>query len=133
MSIVRVRYAPSPTGHLHVGSLRTALYNWLFARHNGGAFLLRIEDTDLERSKPEYTESILKSLAWAAIEPDEPIVIQSQRIEEHKAVAQELLKQGKVYRCFCTPEELRERLGESAAQEGSYTRYDEKCRTRVGN
>ncbi len=131
MSIVRVRYAPSPTGHLHVGSLRTALYNWLFARHNGGAFLLRIEDTDLERSKPEYTESILKSLAWAAIEPDEPIVIQSQRIEEHKAVAQELLKQGKVYRCFCTPEELRERLGESAAQEGSYTRYDEKCRTRV--
>ena len=129
MNPVRVRYAPSPTGHLHVGSLRTALYNWLFARHTKGAFLLRIEDTDLERSKPEYTESILQSLAWASIEPDEPVVIQSQRIEEHKAIAQKLLKEGKVYPCFCTPEELRARLGESASQEGSYTRYDEKCRT----
>ncbi len=128
--MIRVRYAPSPTGHLHVGSLRTALYNWLFARHTGGTFLLRIEDTDLERSKEEFTESIMRSLAWASIEPDEPVVIQSLRIDQHRAVAQDLLNQGKVYRCFCTQEELRERLGESAAQEGSYTRYDEKCRTR---
>ena len=77
MNQVRVRYAPSPTGHLHVGSLRTALYNWLFARHAGGAFFVRIEDTDLERSKPEYTQSILESLSWARMEPDEPVVIQS--------------------------------------------------------
>lgn len=111
MNQVRVRYAPSPTGHLHIGSLRTALYNWLYARHNGGAFLVRIEDTDLERSKSEYTASILESLHWASLDPDEKPVIQSERIKDHVAVAQELLKQGKVYRCFCTQEELRERLG----------------------
>ncbi len=128
MNSVRVRYAPSPTGHLHIGSLRTSLYNWLFARHNGGAFLVRIEDTDLERSKPEYTESIMASLAWAGMGPDEPIVIQSARIDRHKQIAQRLLDEGKLYRCYCTAEELRERLGESAAQEGSYTRYDGKCR-----
>jgi len=130
MNRIRVRYAPSPTGHLHVGSLRTALYNWLFARHEGGQFLVRIEDTDLERSQEEYTQSIMESMLWASMEPDEPIVIQSYRIEQHKHVAQELLRQGKVYRCFCTPEELKERLGEGAAQEGSYTRYDEKCRNK---
>lgn len=129
MNQVRVRYAPSPTGHLHVGSLRTALYNWLFARHAGGAFLVRIEDTDLERSKPEYTESILESLSWASMEPDEPVVIQSERIEEHKQIAQRLVAQGKAYFCYCTPEELRERLGESAAHEGGYVHYDGKCRT----
>lgn len=128
MNQVRVRYAPSPTGHLHIGSLRTALYNWLYARHNGGVFLVRIEDTDLERSKSEYTTSILESLHWASLDPDEKPVIQSERIKEHLAVAQELLKQGKVYRCFCTQEELRQRLGESAVQDGAYTRYDEKCR-----
>lgn len=130
MNGIRVRYAPSPTGHLHVGSLRTALYNWLFARHNKGKFLVRIEDTDLERSKPEYTQSILESLSWASLEPDEPPVIQSEFADKHRKVARGLLAQGKVYRCFCSPEELRARLGESAEQEGSYTRYDEKCRHR---
>lgn len=127
-SSLRVRYAPSPTGHLHIGSLRTSFYNWLFARHFGGAFLVRIEDTDLERSKAEYTTSILESLKWAGMEPDEPIVIQSSRIAQHKEVAEKLLEQGKLYRCYCTAEELKERLGETAAQEGSYTRYDGKCR-----
>ncbi len=128
MNSIRVRYAPSPTGHLHLGSLRTAIYNWLFARHTRGAFLVRIEDTDPERSKEEYTRSILDTLKWASIEPDEPYVIQSQRIENHRQVAQKLLDEGKVYRCFCTPEELKQRLGESASEEGSYTRYDGKCR-----
>ncbi|MBA2307124.1 glutamate--tRNA ligase [Candidatus Dependentiae bacterium] len=131
MNDVRVRYAPSPTGHLHLGSLRTALYNWLFARHSGGAFLLRIEDTDLERSKTEYTESIIETLRWLAMEPDEEVVIQSQRKEVHLNVADRLLGEGKAYRCFCTPAELRERLGESALHEGGYTRYDEQCRERV--
>ncbi len=129
MNQVCVRYAPSPTGHLHVGSLRTALYNWLFARHHGGTFLIRIEDTDRERSEERYTTSILETLAWADMMPDEAVVMQSERIASHMSVAEELLKQGKAYRCFCTVEELHARLGETAAQEGSYTRYDEKCRS----
>jgi len=124
---VRVRYAPSPTGHLHVGSLRTALYNWLFARRHGGSYLLRIEDTDLERSRSEYTASILSALQWASLEADEAPVIQSQRLAEHIQVAQRLLAEGKAYKCYCTPAELVERLGASAAEEGSYTRYDQFC------
>ena len=109
MNQIRVRYAPSPTGHLHLGSLRTALYNWLFARHTNGAFLVRIEDTDVERSKTEYTTSILESLKWASMIPDEPIVIQSERNAVHRKVAEKLLQEDKVYRCFCTAEELHER------------------------
>jgi glutamyl-tRNA synthetase len=125
---VRVRFAPSPTGHMHIGNLRTALFNWLFARHTGGVFLLRIEDTDLERSLPEYTDSIVRSLAWMGIESDEPLVIQSQQHHRHQEVAQRLLAQGKAYKCFCSPEALKERLGESAAEEG-YVQYDALCRT----
>lgn len=130
MNTIRVRFAPSPTGHMHLGSLRTVLYNWLYARHTQGTFLLRIEDTDVERSKEEYTVSIFKTLEWMSMMPDEPAIIQSDRLESHQQIAQKLLNEGKAYRCFCTPEELRERLGESAAHEGSYVRYDEKCRTR---
>ncbi len=125
---VRVRYAPSPTGHLHVGSLRTALYNWLFARHHKGTYLLRIEDTDVERSLPEYTESILKSLHWASLEPDEVPMIQSDRLEAHREVAQKLLSEGRAYRCYCTSEELAQRIGLSAAHEGGYASYDGFCR-----
>ena len=84
MSNIRVRFAPSPTGHLHIGGLRAALFNWLFARNTGGKFLLRIEDTDLERSTSEYTDSILNSLKWAQIDFDEPVVIQSSRIKIHQ-------------------------------------------------
>lgn len=124
---VRVRFAPSPTGHLHIGGLRTALFNWLFARHYSGKFLLRIEDTDLERSQQEYTDSILESFDWCSMHSDEPIVIQSTRIAEHKKVAHEMLASGTAYRCFCTPEELLKRLGASAG-EGGYTRYDNFCR-----
>ena len=96
MNQVRVRYAPSPTGHLHVGSLRTALYNWLFARHAKGAFLVRIEDTDLNVRSPEYTAVNFRVLSWASMEPDEPVVIQSDRIEEHKLVAAQLVHKEKL-------------------------------------
>lgn len=126
-SEVRIRFAPSPTGHLHIGGLRSALFNWLFARHCGGKFLLRIEDTDLERSKAEYTESILQAFAWCDITSDEPIVIQSARKKEHLVVAHDLLAKGAAYRCYCTQEELQSRLGASAA-EGGFVHYDGKCR-----
>src|SRR5262245_11197915 len=127
-STVRVRFAPSPTGHLHIGGLRSALFNWLFARHYGGAFLLRIEDTDLERSLPVYTQSILSSFSWCGIIPDEPIVIQSERVAEHRQVAEQLVAQGRAYRCYCTQQELAERLGVNAAEGQGYVRYDKKCR-----
>lgn len=127
-SPVRVRFAPSPTGHLHIGSLRTALFNWLFARHHKGVFLLRIEDTDVERSKSEYTESIMGSLAWCGLEPDEPVVIQSARITEHQRVAQQLIEQGKAYRCICTPGELEQRLKSGHSDDLSFTKYDGTCR-----
>jgi glutamyl-tRNA synthetase len=127
-SEVRVRFAPSPTGHLHIGGLRSALFNWLYARHFGGKFLLRIEDTDLERSKQEYTDAILEAFAWCAIESDEPLVIQSARKDAHVKIAYELLAKGAAYRCYCTQEELQTRLGSSAA-EGGYIHYDGLCRT----
>ena len=102
---VRVRFAPSPTGYLHIGGLRTALFNWLFARHYNGLFLVRIEDTDLERSRSEYTESIVDALSWTGITSDEPLVIQSERRDYHAQLAHQLLSQGKAYRCFCPARE----------------------------
>lgn len=120
---VRVRFAPSPTGHLHIGGLRTALFNWLFARHNNGTFLMRIEDTDIERSKQEYTDAILAAFAWVDIKPDEPIVIQSSRIAEHQALAHKLVKEGKAYKCYCAPEDIVER-----ADNEVFIKYDGRCR-----
>jgi glutamyl-tRNA synthetase len=102
----RVRFAPSPTGNLHIGGLRAALFNWLFAHHNGGTFLLRIEDTDIERSKPEYTQSILQALEWVHIASDEPIVIQSERIREHHRMIDQLLMQGKAYKDYYQQDEF---------------------------
>lgn len=123
MSDIRVRFAPSPTGHLHIGGLRTALFNWLFARHHGGTFLVRIEDTDHERSLPQYVDSITDALSWAGIISDEPLVFQTNRMAlYHQAVAT-LLAKGSVYRCFC--ESTPERIGEA------YFRYDGRCRTRT--
>ncbi len=127
---IRVRFAPSPTGHLHIGGLRSAYFNWLFARHNNGKFLLRIEDTDLERSKKEYLEGILQAFAWCDIASDEPIVIQTERKARHVEVANKLLQEGKLYKCFCTQEDLENRLGGNAGTEEGYTRYDERCRDR---
>lgn len=102
---VRVRFAPSPTGNLHIGGLRTALFNWLFARHHGGAFLLRIEDTDLERSRAEYTDAILEAFKWVGIESDEPLVMQSQRSEIYAQALAKLLENGRAYRSDPAQEE----------------------------
>ncbi len=121
---IRVRFAPSPTGHLHIGGLRAAIFNWLFARHNNGVFLLRIEDTDLERSRPEYTQAILAAFAWVDIQPDEPVVIQSHRFKEHAAVINTLLAQGKVYRCYCPSVQDPEAAGVF------YKKYDRTCRNK---
>jgi glutamyl-tRNA synthetase len=105
-SPVRVRLAPSPTGTLHIGTARTAVFNWLFARRQGGAFLLRIEDTDRERSKPEYTANILSGLSWLGLHWDGEPVIQSERIEAHRAAIDQLLASGRAYRCYTSEAEL---------------------------
>src|SRR3989338_4419942 len=104
----RVRYAPSPTGFLHVGGLRTALYNFLFARKHGGTFLLRIEDTDQPRTVAGAKENIIRTLATMGIVVDEKPVIQSERLALYKEYAEKLIEQGSVYYCFCTPERLAE-------------------------
>lgn len=122
---VRVRFAPSPTGHLHVGSMRVALFNWLFARHHGGMFLLRIEDTDQARSTQEYTDSILKALAWVGMTSDEPVVLQTNNIARHHMLIEQLLREGKAYKCYCSPEDLEKRL--LPGQFGK--KYDKYCRT----
>src|SRR4030095_5453438 len=103
---VRVRFAPSPTGYLHIGSARTALFNYLYARHTGGKFLLRIEDTDIARSTEESTKSILDGLAWLGFSPDEEIVFQSDNADKHRAAALKLLDEGKAYRDFTPKESL---------------------------
>src|SRR5438105_10904704 len=103
--ITRVRFAPSPTGYLHVGAARAALFNYLFARQKGGKFLLRIEDTDLARSTEESTRSILEGLAWIGLEPDEEIVFQSNNADKHRAAAKKMLDDGKAYRDFTPKEE----------------------------
>mgnify|MGYP001806062813 FL=1 len=120
---VRVRLAPSPTGTLHIGTARTAVFNWLFARHLGGAFLLRIEDTDRERSKPEFTENILDGLRWLGLTWDEEPVVQSQRIEAHRAAIAQLLASGHAYRCFASDAELAA-MRERQQAEGRAPRYD---------
>lgn len=125
---VRVRFAPSPTGHLHIGGLRTALFNWLFARRMNGVYVLRIEDTDIERSTTAYTDSIIESLTWCNILPDEPIMIQSERITEHRRIAEQLVAKNKAYYCFCTPAEIKERHATHHGQAVDYSKYDRLCR-----
>ena len=126
-SSVRVRFAPSPTGSLHIGSLRAALFNWLFARHNKGLFLVRIEDTDRQRSTKEFEESILKSLEWTGITSDEPIIYQYDRLSIHKKIIDKLLDDGKAYKCFCSQEELQQKKEKAIDQQQTY-QYDKKCR-----
>src|ERR1700754_1279002 len=99
---VVTRFAPSPTGYLHIGGARTALFNWLYARHTGGKFLLRIEDTDRERSTEANIQIIHEGLAWLGLTPDEPAVSQYARIERHKEAVQHLLDKGRAYRCYMT-------------------------------
>ena len=124
---IRVRFAPSPTGHLHIGGARTALFNWLFARNKGGIFILRIEDTDRERSTNHYIEAIIEGMRWLGLDWDEGPYRQTDRLEIYKAYADRLLQEGKAYRCYCTPEELQERRQE-ALKEGKSFRYDGRCR-----
>ncbi|MEB3319637.1 MAG: glutamate--tRNA ligase [Cyanobium sp.] len=124
---VRVRLAPSPTGTLHIGTARTAVFNWLFARHHGGAFLLRIEDTDKERSKPEYTANILEGLQWLGLTWDADPVVQSERIAQHRAAIQQLLDSGHAYRCYATEAELTA-MRELQAASKQAPRYDNRHR-----
>ena len=106
--MVVTRFAPSPTGYLHIGGLRTALYSYLWAKKTNGEFKLRIEDTDKERSKDEFKKQIIKSLQWIGIEHDGDEYIQSTKINDHIKVANELLKNGFAYKCYCSSEEIEE-------------------------
>ncbi|PPR11600.1 MAG: Glutamate--tRNA ligase [Alphaproteobacteria bacterium MarineAlpha11_Bin1] len=128
MSVV-TRFAPSPTGFLHIGGARTALFNWLYARHMGGKYLLRIEDTDRQRSTPEAIEAVLAGLDWLGLGPDEAPVYQSLQRNRHVEVASQLLDNGHAYRCYCTPEELA-RMREKAKEEKRSIRYDGTWRDR---
>lgn len=122
MEKVVVRFAPSPTGNLHIGGARTALFNYLFAKHHNGSFRLRIEDTDRNRSKPEFTEQILASMDWLGLEPDGEVVFQSSRFSQYDNAIEKLLKNGQAYRCFCTRDEIDMRR---AGDPG--WKYDQKC------
>src|ERR1700691_1571139 len=113
---VRTRFAPSPTGFLHIGGLRTALFCWLYARRHAGHFVLRIEDTDLERSTPEAIQQILDGLEWAGLDHDEGPFFQTQRFDRYKDVIEELLASGKAYRCYCSKEELGQRRAQQIAR-----------------
>ena len=133
---VRVRFAPSPTGKLHVGGARTAIYNWAFARATGGTFILRIEDTDPERSTEENTQVILNAMKWLGLDWDEgPEVggqagpyFQTQRFDTYAAALERLKERGMVYPCFCTKEELDAKRAKAEAEEGGYAGYDRTCR-----
>ncbi|HSG98065.1 MAG TPA: glutamate--tRNA ligase [Woeseiaceae bacterium] len=127
---VRTRFAPSPTGVLHLGSVRTALYCWLYARHHGGQFILRIEDTDPQRSTKQNIDAILDGMAWLGLNADEGPFYQSQRFDRYREVIDQWLADDKAYRCYCTREELAE-LRERQMNAGERIRYDGRCRDRV--
>jgi glutamyl-tRNA synthetase len=127
---VRTRFAPSPTGFLHIGGLRTALFCWLYARRHAGNFILRIEDTDLERSTPEAIQQILDGLEWAGLVHDEGPFFQTKRFDRYKDVIDELLVGGKAYRCYCSKEELEQMRAQQIAR-GEKPRYDGRWRERT--
>ncbi|WP_420547234.1 glutamate--tRNA ligase [Curvivirga sp.] len=131
MSVV-TRFAPSPTGFLHIGGARTALFNWLFARHHGGKYLLRIEDTDKKRSTDEAIDAILDGLDWLGLGADDKPVFQTQNADRHVEVAKRLLAEGKAYNCYCSPEELAE-MREKAKEEGRPVGYDGRWRDRAAS
>lgn len=124
---IRVRFAPSPTGYLHIGGARTALFNWLYARHNNGTFVLRIEDTDRERSTDEYIEAIIEGMKWLGLDWDEGPVRQTERFDVYKKYVDKLLQEGKAYYCYCSPEEL-EANRKEAMKQGRALKYSGKCR-----
>ncbi|MDC1170227.1 glutamate--tRNA ligase [Candidatus Pelagibacter sp.] len=127
MSKVATRFAPSPTGALHIGGVRTALFNWLYSKNQKGTFHLRIEDTDKERSKEEHKIQIIKSLNWLGIKHDGEEYIQSEKIEDHVRIVNELLKNGHAYKCYCTPEEIEEQKKRARLKKIPYI-YNRKCR-----
>lgn len=124
---VRTRFAPSPTGDLHIGGVRTALFSWLFARHHNGDFLLRIEDTDLERSTEAFTQRIFEGMSWLGLEADEKPCFQSQRMDYYHTIIDKLLQSGHAYRCYCSKERL-ETLRENQMANKEKPRYDGHCR-----
>ncbi|MGH8629627.1 MAG: glutamate--tRNA ligase, partial [Burkholderiales bacterium] len=125
--MVRTRFAPSPTGYLHIGGARTALFSWAFARRNGGQFILRIEDTDLERSTAESTQAILDAMAWLGLDYDEGPYYQMKRLDRYKAAAETLVSQGRAYWCYASKEEL-ESMREEQRRKGIKPRYDGRWR-----
>lgn len=127
MEKIRTRFAPSPTGYLHIGGARTALFSWLYARHHGGTFVLRIEDTDQERSTDESTKAILDAMAWMELSCDEGPYFQAQRVDLHREMVQKLIKEDKAYYCTCTPEELEAKRKQALAT-GKKPKYDGTCR-----
>ena len=127
MSLVATRFAPSPTGPIHIGGVRTALFNWLFSKNNKGKFYLRIEDTDKERSKDEFKNQIIESLRWIGVEHDDKEYIQSQNIKKHKEVASELLKNGLAYKCYCSEKEIEEQKTKAKKANMPYV-YNRKWR-----
>ena len=129
MKKVATRFAPSPTGPLHIGGVRTALFNWLYSKNQKGDFYLRVEDTDKERSKDEYKEQIIKSLKWIGISYDGEEYIQSKKIEDHIKVANELLKNGHAYKCYCSSDEIEEQKKRAKQKKIPYI-YDRKWRDR---
>lgn len=128
---VRTRFAPSPTGYLHIGGARTALFSWAFARHHGGTFVLRIEDTDLERSTPEAVQAILDGMSWLGLQHDEGPFYQMQRMDRYREVIAQMLAEGKAYYCYSTPEEL-EAMRERQRAAGENPRYDGTWRPETG-
>ncbi len=124
---VRTRFAPSPTGHLHIGGIRTALYSWLEARRQGGQFILRVEDTDQERSTQASTEVILEGMHWLGLDPDEGPFFQSQRFDRYRQLTELLLDQGKAYHCWCSQDEVNQ-MREEQRRRGEKPRYDRRCR-----
>ena len=124
---VRVRIAPSPTGNLHIGTARTAVFNWLFARHHGGQFILRIEDTDQARSRPEYTQNILDGLTWLGLNWDEGPFFQTQRLDLYRQATQSLLDKGLAYYCYTSEAEL-EQMREAQKARKEAPRYDNRHR-----
>ena len=130
MKKVATRFAPSPTGPLHIGGVRTALFNWLFAKHNEGSFHLRIEDTDKERSKDEYKDQIIKSLKWIGIDYDGSEYIQSSKKEKHVEIVNELLRNGNAYKCYCSNEEIEEQKKRAKQKKIPYI-YDRKWRDKT--
>jgi glutamyl-tRNA synthetase len=127
---IRTRFAPSPTGVLHLGSVRTALFCWLYSRHHGGQFVLRIEDTDKERSTKENVDAILEGMEWLGLDYDEGPFFQTDRYERYREVIEQWLEEGKAYHCYCTKEELDE-LRESQMASSGHVRYDGRCRDRI--